>query len=166
MYIQRRMQNMSQIEKRELSRRAYLHFGRASCSLVVRSWIVLVGTPAFAEQILKICARHSIVVQTLVAEDKKARYSSRGGVLVFCLAAETPRRLHPSAGLARDRLTKSGVRAGAMLCGWRHQLLTALARIVAATLLLRLLRRVALTRKSTAQRTRWRSHECWSGPGG
>ena len=62
---------------------------------------------------------------------------------MFCFAAETGGRLHSAAdqelrrlaSLARDRSTEAGIRHRVFLRRWRHQLVAALARSVAAALL-------------------------------
>ena len=88
---------------------------------------------AFSSRALtKGSARRPAVAASLAIEDKRARYPARGGVDVLCFASETSGRIHPAAdeelrrlaGLARDRLIERGVRPGALLRRWRHQLLS------------------------------------------
>ena len=104
---------------------------------------VSVRNPFSVRAMAKGAADHPGVAAGLALEDKQRRYPASGGVSVQCFAMETVGRIHPTAEeelqrlatLARDRLTERGIRPGAFLRKWRHQLHSALFRAIAATLL-------------------------------
>ena len=116
-----------------------------SCHAVApdRLYDVSVRNAVSSRALAKGSARRPAVAAGLALEDKRARYPAQGGVEVFCFALETAGRFHPAADeelqrladLARDRLTERGVRPGAMLRRWRHQVQAALFRSIAASLL-------------------------------
>ena len=116
-----------------------------SCHAVAPDMLydVSVRSAVSGRAIAKGSARRPGVAATLAIHDKDKRYPPRGGVAVTCFAVETGGRFHPTAeeelhrlaGLARDRLVERGIRPGAMVRRWRHQLQAALARSIAAALL-------------------------------
>ena len=117
----------------------------ASCHPVAPDMLydVSVRNAVSSRALTKGSARNPGVAAELALKDKEARYPARGGIAVFCFAAETGGRLHSAAdeelrrlaSLARDRSTEAGIRHRVFLRRWRHQLVAALARSVAAALL-------------------------------